>query len=39
MMGIGYIASCSLVVQSPAIPLCNDEMHKLIPHANVSFRA
>ena len=36
-MGIGYMASCSLVVQPPAIPLCNDEMYTLIPTLTVRF--
>ncbi len=39
MMGTVHMASCSLVVQPPAIPLRNDEMHTLLPHDNVSFRA
>lgn len=39
MMGTVYMASSSLVVRPPAIPLRNDETHTLLSHANVSSRA
>ena len=38
-MGIGYMASCSPVVQPPTFSLCNDEMHTLLQQSNISFRA